>query len=65
MCRSGPHIEICIKKLKIRVELQNMAPNSVGLEEPGLVFETVEKETGLSQMKAPEGWAVLWGWDLH
>lgn len=54
---SGLHIEICIKKLKIRVELQNMVPNSVGLGEPGLVFETMEKETGLSQMK--------WGWDLH
>lgn len=60
MWRSGPHIEICIKKLKIRVELQNMVPNSVGLGEPELVFETVEKETGQSQMKAPQGWSVLW-----
>lgn len=65
MWRSGPHIEICFKKLKIRVELQNMVPNSVGLGEPELVFEMVEKETGLSQMKAPQGWSVLWGWDLH
>lgn len=42
-----------------------MVPNLVDLGEPGLVFETVEKETGLSKMKAPERWAVLWGWDLH
>jgi hypothetical protein len=35
----------------------------VVLGEPGLVFETVERETGLNQMlKDPEGWSVLWGW---
>ena len=55
-----------VKKKKKKLKLELIAEYGVWpvvLGEPGLVFETVERETGLNQMlKDPEGWSVLWGW---